>query len=168
MDNIIISIRKALQEENWYGALFMAITLPDICAYLEHGKANGKNYSSWFENNLTKYKGFLSGDDCYSLRCAVLHQNTDDISSQGMKDVLDHYIFITQGGHLNFFKDCVVVGIKESFLQLNVTKFCDDICVAVENWISLNSGNQYINDRLKQTLEIHKPGYIYKGSIKFG
>lgn len=167
MDTIIISIRKALKEKNWYGALFMAIALPDICAYLEHGTTDRKKYSSWFENNLTKYTGLLSGHDCYSLRCAVLHQNMDDISKQEKRD-LDHYIFVTQGTHLNLFKDCFINGIKESFLQLNVIEFCEDICVAVENWISLNSNNQNINNRLKHALEIHEPGYIYKELIKFG
>jgi hypothetical protein len=31
MQHLVDSVRKDLQNENWYAALFMALTLPDIC-----------------------------------------------------------------------------------------------------------------------------------------
>jgi len=168
MQKFINSIRSAIVEENFYAALFVSLTLPDICVALEHGKTSGQKYADWFENNLSQYKGYLSGNDCYSLRCALLHQGTDDITDQKMQKILEHYVFLTEGSHCNLIKDCIFNGIKVSFLQLNVQMFCKDICVAVEKWLVSSTGNQDIQNRLKKTIEIHERGYSYKGAIRFG
>ncbi|MDO8571760.1 MAG: hypothetical protein Q7R79_03715 [bacterium] len=167
MNNITNSVRKSIQHQNWYAALFVTLTLPDICVALEDGKTSGSKYSSWFESNLTQYKGFLSGNDCYALRCALLHQGKDDILDQGMRQTLEHYVFITSGSHCNLFKDCILNGVKKSFLQLNVQRFCEDMCIAVENWLTSEARGLEIQKRLKETIEIHEPGYSYMGIIKF-
>lgn len=168
MDNILKSIRNALQEENWYAALFVTLTLPDICVALESNKSCGEKYSQWFESHLTEYQGFLSGNDCYALRCSLLHQGKDDISDQRLRDALEHYVFLTKGPHCNLWKDSEINGVKTSFLQLNVGKFCEDMCLAVEKWLIKDSNNSDIQKRLKDTLEIHEPGYVHLGVIKFG
>jgi len=168
MNKIIDSVRDSLRQENWYAALFAALTLPDICVALEHGKGGGEKYSAWFEESLKQYGRFLSGDDCYALRCSLLHHGKDDITGQRVKDVLDHYIFLTSGPHLILFKDCTIDGVKKSFLQLNVGIFCEDICTAVESWLVANVGNQDVQDRAATILEIHEPGYIHMGAIRFG
>lgn len=169
MQDIIDSIRNALLQENWYAALFVSLTLPDICVALEHGKTSGKKYSQWFETNLIQYRGFLSGDDCYALRCSLLHQGKGDISNQKMKDILEHYIFLTSGSHCNLFKDIVINGgPKESFLQLNVARFCTEMCDAVSQWIVSMQNNKNITNRVNESIVIREPGYVYKGVIKFG
>ncbi|MFH1648581.1 MAG: hypothetical protein ABIA11_02550 [Patescibacteria group bacterium] len=168
MRKIIDSIYKALENENWYAALFVSLTLPDICVALEHGKTSGKKYASWVDKNLTGYKSFLSGNDCYALRCALLHSGKDDVSDQKKQEILEHYVFLTKGAHCNLFKDCVFNGEKKSFLQLNVHFFCKDICKAVQDWLASTSTNLIIRERLKNTIEIHEPGYRYKGLVKFG
>ena len=168
MQKIIDSVYSALDYENWHAALFVSLTLPDICSALEHGKTSGEKYANWFKQNLSQYKGFLSGNDCYALRCALLHSGKDDISDQKKKEVLDHYVFLTKGSHCNLIKDCIFNGEKKSFLQLNVQNFCEDICKAVESWLASSSANTTIQERLKSTIEIHEPGYSYKGFIKFG
>lgn len=168
MQKIIDSVYSSLENENLYAALFVVLTLPDICSALKHGKTLGDKYAEWFDQNLSQYKGFLSGNDCYALRCALLHSGKDDISDQDKQEVLEHYVFLTKGAHCNLFKDCVFNGEKKSFLQLNVQIFCKDICKAVENWLISSSTNSVIQERLEATLEIHEPGYTYKGLIKFG
>lgn len=165
MKNILESIRNALTEKNWHAALFVTLTLPDICAALENGKTSGEKYSQWFESNLTQYQGYLSGNDCYALRCALLHEGKDDVSDQKKKDVLEHYVFLTEGGHRNLVKHSNIYGVKTSFLQLNVKRFCEEICVAAENWLANNSTDPEIKKRLKDTLEIHEPGYVHMGVI---
>lgn len=168
MQNIVDSVYSALKNEDWYAALFVSLTLPDICSALEHGNTSGEKYADWFEQNLSQYKGFLSGNDCYALRCSLLHSGKDDISDQRKQEVLEHYVFLTKGSHCNLFKDCVFNGEKKSFLQLNTQIFCKDICKAVEDWLVSSSANSAIQARLKDTIEIHEPGYTYKGVIKFG
>lgn len=167
MQQIISSVYRALETQNWYAALFVSLTLPDICAALEHGKTSGSEYSDWFEKHLPQYKGFLSGNDCYALRCSLLHEGKDDISDQRKREVLEHYVFLTEGSHCNLFQDCVFNGVKKSFLQLNVQTFCGEMCEAVQRWLSGSAGNPVIQDRLKRNIEIHEPGYTYVGAITF-
>ena len=167
MINIIKSVYSSLEQKNYYGALFMSLTLPDICAALKDGKTSGNKYASWFNANLSKYKGYLSGNDCYALRCALLHQGTDDITSQRVHEVLEHFVFLTDGAHKILVKDGVIDGKKDSFLQLNVQEFCKDICIAVEKWLESVKEDVEIQERLKDTIEIHEPPYVYKGVIKF-
>lgn len=168
MDKILNSINNSLYQKNWYAALFMSLTLPDICSSLEFGKGDGNRYSQWFENNLKQYAGFLSGDDCYALRCALLHQGKDDISDQIKRDVLEHYVFLTSGAHRNLFKGNDFNGVKKSFLQLNVGTFCKDMVSSVENWLTEVNGNSDIQYRLINTIGIHEPGYTHLGMVKFG
>ena len=81
MKDILDSISKAIENENWYAALFNTMTLPDICVSLEHGKTTGNQYAAWFDENLPQYNKILSGSDCYALRCALLHEGKDNTES---------------------------------------------------------------------------------------
>jgi len=90
MENIINSARESIKTGNYYGALFIALTLPDICSALGNGTTNGDLYAKWFEDNLLQYKRFCSGNDCYALRCALLHQGKDNITEQKKRDYVGH------------------------------------------------------------------------------
>ena len=171
MEKIIKSAYDALKNDNQYAALIVALIIPDICAALENGETTGSKYASWFENNLPEYKGYLSGKDCYALRCAILHQGKDDVSGQRIKEVLDYVIFMEPQVpvHLILGKNVVLNDqLKKSFLQLNVSMFIVDICKAAEKWLKTASGNKEIQRRLRETIEIHKEGYIHHGVMKFG
>jgi len=174
MDNFINAINKAIKGKNWHGALFIALTLPDICGKVEFPRlSSGKRYIDWFDEYMgNKYKTesvvFLSGEDCYALRCALLHEGTDDITQQRSRKILEQFVFMTDGPHCNLSQDNYVNGKKvETFLQLRVDKFCKDVCDSVEVWLKKVSKNTVIAKRLKNTIEIHEPGFV-KGGIKFG
>ena len=57
MKNLIAAINESLESKNYYAALFMALTIPDICGKLEYpeAKTNKERYYKWVENNLFKY-----------------------------------------------------------------------------------------------------------------
>ncbi|EMK6986055.1 hypothetical protein ACOJUY_001349 [Vibrio alginolyticus] len=136
MDRFTNSIKKNLETENWYGALFMALTLPDICGKIAYPEIehSGPRYKKWFDNylaevNKTIIQGketvFLTASDCWALRCSLLHTGADDITEQKAQDVLDKFIFTTMGMHR----------IKtDKILTLDVVKFCEEICEAVDSW----------------------------------
>ncbi len=167
MQNLIDSIRDAVQSRNFYAALFVALAIPDICAALEHGKTSGKKYAAWWEKYMASYKGFVSGNDGYALRCSVLHQGTSDITEQRKREVLEHFVFMTKGAHCNLFQNCIFNGEEKSFLQLNAAMFCEDFCVAAEGWLSDMSSNKEVMERVRLGLEIHDPGHVHLGLIKF-
>jgi len=168
MQNIINSARATTEQENWYAALFVSLALPDICVALESDKTDGNKYAEWLERNLPQYKGFLSGNDCYALRYALLHRGKDDIADQYKREILEHYVFLTSGSHCNLFRECVFNEVKKSFLQLNVGRFCNDLCDAAQAVLNKIASDPGTAKRIQETIEIHEPGYTYMGVIRFG
>jgi hypothetical protein len=146
MIRFTLAIEKSLQEKNWYAALALALALPDICANVcSPNEGSQRRYVQWYNQYMlskyTSYIGprkeehvFLLGEDCYALRCALLHEGTHEITEQRAKQVLESFSFIVppEGGtvHMNQHNDS---------LQLQVDIFCRDICSSVHNWLADNS-----------------------------
>ncbi|MBD2138520.1 hypothetical protein H6F32_13175 [Anabaena sp. FACHB-1237] len=147
------AVRQAIKQGNWYAALATALTLPDICGWLEDpnpNKAVGERYKRWYNTYIKEdYSGFydnsnkevsiLTGEDCYALRCAYLHSGQDDISKQ--KVPLDKFQFITPSK----------LGESSECYALKTTKFVDD-----------GKGEKYIKKASKysqQEME-HRKAYI--------
>lgn len=167
MENIIKSIANSLQNNNWYSALVLSLILPDICAKLEGSNDSSSiRYPKWFNTYLgKKYNGFLSGDDCYALRCAFLHEGTSSTETQRAKDVLDRFVFISDGAHCNRFNNCHFGDPKydgKNLLQLSTRVFCQDMITATKQWLNNPSVSKDLNDML----EIHENGFSIGGAIK--
>ena len=96
---------------------------------------------------------FLSGSDCYALRCALLHEGVGDITAQKAQDVLTrfHFVFPRQGLiiHCNQSNDA---------LQLQVDIFCKDACEGVSAWLKDVNEVEEIQSRLENILKIYPPG----------
>ncbi|MFJ4026010.1 hypothetical protein ACIPWF_00860 [Paenarthrobacter sp. NPDC089989] len=154
MKHLVDSVRSSLALENWYAALSLALTLPDICGRLESPELRSqRRYVQWCKTYLEpKYTApgssgarlFLSGKDCYALRCAVLHEGQDDIVDQRAKEALGSFAFTTP--FPGVFMHCNQVDNK---LQLQVDRFCLDICAGVDAWMKEVSGRRSdVQDRM--------------------
>lgn len=216
MDNLINAIKKAMDERNWYAALYMALCLPDICGKIDEPRSkSGRRYKNWFnkylkhrytdreipkpdfsqcknaeetlkiwnfyknvmvpqteetirltrkgteaclegddemhdklmkrvreiqldESSFTREFEWLSASDCWALRCAVLHETTDDLSGQDAQERLNRLHFRTP----KYLPDGRIVGrvhknlSSEMSLQVQIDIFCNDILDAVEVWKS--------------------------------
>ncbi len=162
MKNFTNSIESSLQNQNWYAALTLALTLPDICGWLENSAIGSeKRYVAWFDkwllNKYTGYIGpnqtkhvFLHGEDCYALRCSYLHQGEDDIGDQRAKKALDNFYFITPPANGTVHKNQ-----SNTTLQLQVDIFCRDIIEAVDAWNTSVEFNKEIQDKMASLLIIH-------------
>lgn len=173
MQRFTDAILKSVETGNWYGALFMSLTMPDICARLasENDKTNGKKYAEWFNANVAdKYtfligaesekNVFMDGDACYALRCAMLHQGEADLSKQRVKSVVTSMHFTTTSGHCNS-----VNGV----LQLDVATFCKDICTSVDEWYSLFKLQGGYKDKIDSLLTVYvSDSTILNGLVQFG
>lgn len=97
----ILEIKKHIEGENWQSALAMSLTLPDICGKIKYsGKSSGLRYKKWFEDHceqkylkkrtrLTKSysnKAYFTGEMCWKLRNAFLHEGANDIKNWDNKD----------------------------------------------------------------------------------
>ncbi|MFI8667168.1 hypothetical protein ACIGGE_12090 [Qipengyuania sp. NPDC077410] len=171
MHNFIDATERAIDDQIWIAGLTTALSMPDICASLasENGKTNGQKYANWWDKYVgSAYRSqigakkiehvFMSGDDCYALRCAYLHNGSEDLSKQKVNQTLNRFIFVeppTNGSffHLNQF---------DSQLQVQVDVFCRDIVAGVSEWLEDVAGD----DRIQQ--EMAKLSVIRTSKDVFG
>ncbi len=163
MNRFSNSIRESLNTENWHAALMMALTMPDICGLIETPEENSKTRSvnwlkRWIEPLYTHRIGhdahvhvFFHAEDCYALRCSFIHEGSSMIEQQRARKVLDDFHFIvppSRGG----IKHC---NQKNSYLQLQVDIFCNQIADKVDEWAESIAGNPEIEARMAGLILIH-------------
>lgn len=94
INKLVEDINKALDNEAYFSALSLALTLPDICGKAEFPKAkSGRRYISWYDKYIGQYEKcpcehcktrpmpYLSGEVVYSLRNSLLHQGTPNVDN---------------------------------------------------------------------------------------
>ena len=58
MRRLVESVQLSLSTENWYSALFVALSMPDICGRLEDPtKPSDERYMDWFRRYLSGVYG---------------------------------------------------------------------------------------------------------------
>jgi len=157
MNHLTESISQSIENKNWYSAIAIALTIPDICSKITYdSKSNGIKYAKWFDdfvgsNYKTNYsqdllesvrkhstekdyqnllKGTkLSGNDCYALRCAYLHEGIGEILTQKAREILDEVKFIEPNQRMNMHGSII-----NNKLILHIDEFCQHILNGVENW----------------------------------
>lgn len=145
MEELIRGINDAVNHGSWHGALALSLVMPNICGGLAYpelvGPGNGRSrYEKWYAQYvLPKYiieigpdhkkHTFLTGSDCYALRCAYLHEGSFDISSQKAQVILANFTFVRPKPgrliHNNQFNDT---------LQLQVDSFAHDMATSASEW----------------------------------
>ena len=161
MQRFIYALNSAVQQRNWYAALSLALTLPDICGRLEnpHAKSENRFVAWWDKYLLAKYSSVvggrpythLAGGDAYSLRCAFLHEGVDETVAQRARVALTKFHFITpppRGGMLHCNQ-------LNSILQLQVDIFCNDISQGVTQWVVDTQNNPAITVRMAALITIY-------------
>ena len=162
MNELVTAIESAIADKNWVAALFVALSIPDICGYLESpSERAGSRYERWFQEYAAarysmrsgpeqEHIQFLLGSDCYVLRCALLHQCQETISEQRKREVIDRFHFVapTDFGvvHCNRINDV---------LQLQVDIFCMDLVVGLIQWTRDVASDRTIQGRMQKMLKIY-------------
>lgn len=142
MEAFFRGLEQAVRDRNWHAALVMALTLPDICAKIvSPTERSGARYATWFDEYVkpkyTRPTGpsgeehvFLSGGDCYALRCALLHEGSTDITPHKAKQALERFHFC-KPGQFNIRVHC---NQFDTALILMVDDFAADILSAARLW----------------------------------
>lgn len=135
----IKAIRKALQDENPYVALALALTLPDICGQIEYPwKKVGERYKDWFDNNvLPQYYKVnnelefpFDGKVCYQLRCSYLHSGNSDVE----KYIDTFELAYNKDTVAKFFNSYSIEKDKTTRMTLDVNGLCYFLCLAAERY----------------------------------
>ena len=171
MKDLLISVDKAIESQNYYAGLFIALTLPDICGKIQFPKKSSKElYVDWFNQYLKgNYIGltprdtpFLTGEDLYSFRCQLLHEGSEDISNQNARRILHDFILIENGPHLN-----LITNEGHAVLQLSIVDLCEEICRGVRQWLIDFKDNPLLIEYRRRFVKILPKGTTVSG-IKFG
>jgi hypothetical protein len=160
------SITLSITSKNYFAALSIALMLPDICSAIQDksGTTNGNLYSNWFDTYLSKYYSslnsgkeiiFLSGKECYAIRCSYLHQGIHEISHQKVlakqQDNSNHIKFMAE-----MTSDKIKLG---DTLCLSLENFCNYMIDGVNEWIVKNSKNKLVTDRISQLPKVYTSSF---------
>src|SRR3977135_3869881 len=92
--------RKAIEDDNLYTALSLALMMPDICGSLEDPgpRKSEKRYVRWFNQwALPRFKDhyhvYVSAEDCYQLRCSLIHSGSSEIEPNKRKVITKFEFF---------------------------------------------------------------------------
>jgi hypothetical protein len=193
MRDLIASIEQSLKTENWYGALAVALTVPDVCSSLESTDKKSKvgpRYAKWFDTYVGPRYAFsdeylellrrggvdlkalgpawLTGKDCYALRCSVLHNSSGDTAAQPAHEILERFMFRPTMGHSSRHskgKGPEGRPLPET-LTVGVRPFCEDIVAGACAWLESVGNNASVQGRIAAMLVIH-PDHP-RGSIPAG
>jgi hypothetical protein len=153
MEMILQDIERALQQQFYYLAIAVSLSLPDICAALAEptGSTAGRNqvaYENWYNANLAAKYPTLTASDCYRLRCGVSHQGRFGHPRMQYSRVL----FTIPGGitfHNNIINDA---------LNLDAAIFCHDIMDSVRSWLIANKNNKTVQGNISRVVQFRPQG----------
>lgn len=157
--------RAAIANKNHYAALSVALTLPDICASLEDpgpSKTHSR-YVAWFKKWAAKHFGeYLSAEDCFQLRCSLIHSGSADIEETKRAGV-DKFEFLADDNapHLIVQRGNKIDGVLQpSVTILNTKLFCEAIYESAEAWDASIIDNAKMQEAKKSLIVIKDHGAV--------
>lgn len=135
MKHFVASVDASLRQGNNIAALMTALAIPDICGALQEPSDQvGERYRSWWnlycrEKYTVRGEVWVSGDDIYALRNAMLHGGDHEKMRDGRNRVKKFQIIAPRGGtyHLNQ---------TAGGMQLQLDCLCRDICDGATEWFA--------------------------------
>jgi hypothetical protein len=94
---------------------------------------------------------FLTSSDCYALRCAYLHEGSDDVTNQKAREILERFRFVSpeSGNRLHAVR-------QGNTLILQTDIFCEQMCAAVMEWHNtVAMQDTDIKARMSKVLQVH-------------
>lgn len=157
--NLVNQIGLTIDDPDLYLiSLISSLALPDICGALgsSDGLASGAKYKAWFDKWVSpKYQidgsTSLSGNDCYMLRCAVLHQGRMTHTKSNFKGV----IFVKPGAINAKFHNNII----DEYLNIDIYDFCFDMINSATDWFETVAGTDPFEDNFEKSMQIHFDGF---------
>jgi len=148
----IKDIKGSLNNNLYFSALALALTLPDICGQMMYPDLYSKaRYKKWYDEYIGQYEEsphdkdsevkmpYLSGEACYALRCAILHEGRNNIEDRNLETItLDEFtLLLEEKNKMDSYCDGASVGGFEnkSTLDIQVRNICNKIVWVVEGLI---------------------------------
>ena len=97
---------------------------------------------------------WLNGADCYALRCALLHEGSDQTDRQKAKDAIDAFTFLVSSATHKEHNSRVGIAGERTYLALDVATFCTQIADAVDTWVDRVKSDRTIQQEMSRLLKI--------------
>ena|GEM_PF-2515864 len=151
-------IENALNANLYLSALFMTLTIPDICSSLEVNNPDqnvGARYKQWCHDNLDLSKfSLISIDDIYYMRCKALHNGqAQDIQ----KSSISQYVLVCENNCITMV-NCSIKLNNHSVYVYSAKEFCLEIIKSGRKWSEKNRNDPVISVRMEKLLRYHMNG----------
>ncbi len=131
LSSLLDVVKTELSAKHLIPALFIALTIPDICC----GKNTPKEkYIEWYDTWVVcgDPKPIITGNDCYNLRCSILHSGSVDdgfaLSCDSRNDIhLGHIITIITDNKS---------GDDNKNIRININELTERIIDGAESFIN--------------------------------
>jgi hypothetical protein len=156
MDDFFDQVSRASEVGLYYVALAGALMIPDVAGAMDadDGRATNATYKAWFDTYMGgKYSigsVTLTGEDCYGLRCAMLHQGR----FKPHQGVYDRVIFVEPGPH----GITLHMNRLNNVLNIDVRIFVADMVEAARVWLSQVSGTDVFARNYEQSMKRYPNG----------
>jgi hypothetical protein len=158
LEMIFREIETAVSSGFYYLAIAVCLSVPDICAALLcDPKAiwvTEKKYTAWCKANLEPRFEHFTAEDCYRLRCGVLHQG----NFGHPRARYDRILFNIAGGIT--VHDARIKDGKggEVVLTLDCATFCRTMISAAREWLLSMASNTNVQSNLPNIVRLRPAG----------
>ncbi|WP_193152036.1 hypothetical protein [Enterobacter ludwigii] len=189
MQQLLNGIDDCLSKKNWFGALFIAISLPDICGATEDKiKGNGARYKDWFNRYLKPRYNADNMYDYLSLTTPAMLQYMPEEMKQSLRTQIPVVSF-SADDCWSLRNACLHEGVDETklrkfkitipaqenlhthmnvfngILQLDVIDLCNDIAAGVRKWLFDMQEEPEVMEKIKKMMTIDS--LIFDGFIDY-
>lgn len=151
LDVYVMDMLRSLSAGAQHSALALALALPDICGSIEYPTERkvGVRYANWC-NTWGKMLA-VSGADCYALRCAYLHNGSEEFSGPAAVAALFERIHFTIGQVEGVWKSQALpaeaLGAKQT-ARIPVETFCRDMATSVDAWCRAHDSDERVAEAI--------------------
>ncbi len=143
---IISEINECLKNNLGVGALYMALTLPDVCGFIKYGNIKPHDrFVQWYDEYIGKYElqndsdfklpGF-SGENVFQIRCALFHEGSNNLQERFK---LDKFLFDWNGSVGRSGIEMDEDGKLFSYWHVCVPVLCQTIIWGVQNFLIIEN-----------------------------
>ena len=158
LDMAVTDIQKALQTGIYYAALVTTLQIPHLCSSLENenNRSNGEDYKKWYRAYVEqRFRGTLSGDACYSLRCGMSHQG--QVKIPGAKSIRKVVFRLPDSNRKLSFHG----NIDGFTVQYELNIFCEEFIAAAGVWWNLKSQDAIVRQNMGHLVRYHESANFF-------
>ncbi|MCM7770999.1 hypothetical protein M8S83_02645 [Enterobacter asburiae] len=173
MEEYIASIRKSLDDKNYHAALFIALSIPDICGKLETPDVgNGGRAKRWFSENLgRKYTAdnlfdFVLAHEPAKAEGMPEYVRNEMTKIRNLAQITPKLFWDLRNAFLHEASDLAGktqvhithskthIGYVNGDILISAIGFCEDMCLAACEWLERMKDNPEVWERISSRAKI--------------